>query len=81
MPFVGSYLFMLMIDYNHMHKAVDWLCKFYQTKVLGMYFGDTPTIVAYSADIVKASLHHRDFDGKPQLTLAKLREPDLHIRG
>lgn len=81
LPFLGSYPLMLLLNYKHLHLAVDWLCKYYETDVLGMYCGNTPTIVANSNDSVRAILNHTDFDGKPVLLLAKLRNPDFNIRG
>lgn len=80
-PFLGSYPLMLLLNYKHLHLAIDWLCKYYETDILGMYCGGVPTIVANSHDSVRASLNHTDFDGKPALLLAKLRHSDFNIRG
>lgn len=80
-PFLGSYPLMLLLNYNHMHLAVDWLCEYYETDLLGMYCGNVPTIVAHSHASVKALLNHSDFDGKPSLLLGKLRHLDFNIRG
>lgn len=80
-PFLGSYPLMLLLNYKHMHLAVDWLCKYYKTDLLGMYCGSVPTIVANSHASVKALLNHNDFDGKPALLLGKLRHFDFNIRG
>lgn len=64
-----------------MHKAIDRLCKYYKTDVLGMYVGDFPTIVANTAATVKECLSNPDLDGKPQFLLAKMRDPEFVVRG
>lgn len=64
-----------------MHKAVDLLCKYYKTNVLGCYFASTPTIIVNDASSVKEALFTRSFDGKPPLLLAQLRDPEFNIRG
>lgn len=81
LPFFGSYLFLLLVNYKHLHKAVETLCKYYKTDVLGLYIADTPTIVAHTTESAKLCLTHRDFDGKPQLLIAKMRDPDFKFRG
>lgn len=80
-PFLGSYPVLLLLNYKHLHLAVDWLCKYYETDILGLYCGSVPTIVANSNDTVRAMLNHTDFDGKPGLLLAKLRHFDFKLRG
>lgn len=72
---------MLLADYNHMHKALDRLCRFYNTKILGLHLGDTPLIILNDEDKVKRALFHRDFDGRPDLLLARLRDPHFDLFG
>lgn len=81
LPWLGSYPFMLLLNYGHMHRAIDWLCKYYKTDVLGLYAANFPTIVANTAATAKECLNNPDLDGKPQLLLATLRDPDFTIRG
>lgn len=80
-PIFGSYLFLLIINYRHLHKAVETLCKYYKTDVLGFYVAEYPTIVAHSTETGKECLRNIDLDGKPQLKLAQLRSPDMKVRG
>lgn len=70
-----------MLNYRHIHKAVDWLCKYYKTDVLGLYAANFPTIVANTTATVKECLNNPALDGKPALMLAQLREPDFEIKG
>lgn len=72
---------MLLLDPKYMHKAADFLCRYYKTNVLGIYFGNLPTIVCNDAVSVKEALYKREFDGKPQQLLSQLRTPDFKIRG
>lgn len=64
-----------------MHKAVDWLCKYYESDVIGFYAAQFPTIVANTTKTAKELLNNKDLDGKPQLALAKIRDPDCVVRG
>lgn len=64
-----------------MHKASDWLCRYYKTNVLGFYFADKLAIVANDAESVKEALFNMDMDGKPKMMLAKMRDPNLNLRG
>lgn len=81
LPYLGSYPFMLLLNYRHMHRAIDWLCKYYETDVLGLYAAHFPTVVANTAATVKELLNNPDLDGKPQLLLARLRDPEFTVRG
>lgn len=71
----------LLVDYNRLHKAADWLCRYYKTNVLGFHFGDKLAIVANDAESVKESLFNTEMDGKPKMLLAKMRDPNLNFRG
>lgn len=64
-----------------MHKAIDWLCKYYKTDVLGFYAAQFPTVVANSTITAKELLNNPKLDGKPALKLALIRDPEQTIRG
>lgn len=81
LPILGSYPYMLLINYKHLHKAIDWLCNYYQTDVLGLYASRFPTVVANTTETAKELLNNPKLDGKPALLLAQLRDPDFAIRG
>lgn len=57
------------------------LCKFYKSDIIGFYIAEYPTIVVHNTELSRKCLNERDFDGKPQLPLAKIRSPDEKIRG
>lgn len=81
MPLLGAYPYLLLLNYKHLHKAAQWLSKYYKSDVIGFYAADFTVIVANSTETAKESLNNPDFDGKPQLMLAKLLDPDFAIQG
>lgn len=81
LPILGSYPYLLLLNYKHVHKAVDWLCKYYKTDVLGLYAAHFPTIVANTTETSKELLNNQALDGKPALKLAQIRDPDFVVRG
>lgn len=74
-PLFGSYLFMLMLNHRHLDKAVQFFTKWYKSNIIGLHLGSMPTIILNDTEQVKKALYHRDFDGRPDLLLARLREP------
>lgn len=72
---------MLMLDHKHLHKAINRLSKFYKSTILGFYLAGTPVVVLNDSEKVKKALNHRDFDGKPDLLLGRLRDPNLNLHG
>lgn len=80
-PWFGSYLLMLILDRHHLHLAINRICKFYNSTCIGLYIGDVPTIVLNDHENVKKALVHRDFDGKADILLVRLRDPDFGLYG
>lgn len=72
---------MLLLNRKHLHLAVNQLCKFYKSSVIGMYLGETPVIVLNDSENVKKLLNHRDFDGKADILLGRLRDPNFGLFG
>lgn len=72
---------MLILDRKHLHRAINRLCKYYNSTCLGMYLGDTPVIVLNDHKNVKKALLHRDFDGKPDILMGRLRDPHFGLYG
>lgn len=66
---------MLLLNHKHLHFAVDRICEFYKTTVLGLYLSNFPTIIINDLETMKKALIHRDFDGRPDIELTKLRHP------
>lgn len=80
-PWFGSYIFMLLLNRNHLHLAMNKISKFYKSKIIGMHFGDVPVVVLNDNQSVKMALNHRDFDGRPDLLMGRLRDPNLNKHG
>lgn len=72
---------MLLLNHRHLHKAADLLAKWYGSNIIGLYFGHTPAIILTDTEKVKTALFHPDFDGKPDILLGRLREPNMNLRG
>uniref|UniRef100_A0A1L8E4N0 Putative cytochrome n=1 Tax=Nyssomyia neivai TaxID=330878 RepID=A0A1L8E4N0_9DIPT len=80
-PIFGSYLFLLLINHKELHKAVLILCKWYKSKTIGLYVGGAPTIVCNEYEGVKEILNRSEFDGRPDIYLARMRDPNHNLRG
>lgn len=80
-PIFGSYLLMLFLDRHHLQKAANILAKWYKSNIIGLYLGDFPTIIVNDTEKVKKALYAREFDGKPDLLIGRLRDPKMNLRG
>lgn len=72
---------MLLLDRNHLHRAVNRICKFYKSTIIGFYLGENPIVVVNDWENVKNALNNRDFDGRPDILMARLRSPNLDLYG
>lgn len=77
MPILGGYIFMLLLNRRHLHFAIDRICKFYKSTVVGIYIGKYPVVLINDLENVKKSLNHRDFDGRPDLLMTQMRHPEF----
>lgn len=68
---------MLILNHKHLHFAVERICRWYKSSIVGMYLGNFPTIVIADSEGVKKALNHRDFDGRPDFLVIRLRHPDF----
>lgn len=80
-PWFGSYIFMLLLNRNHLHQAINRFCQFYKSTIIGFYLGEFPIVVVNDNKNVKKVLYHRDFDGRPDNLLARMRHPNLDLHG
>lgn len=81
LPIFGTYPLLLLINYKHLHRAVDWLCKYYKTDVLGLYAASYATVIGNSNAAARELLNDPKLDGKPDLKLAQIRDPEFVSRG
>lgn len=80
-PIFGTYLFMLSVNYKHLHRATETLGRWYNTTVLGLHTGSGPCVTVHDLDTSKEALSNPDLDGRPYLPLATLRDPLFKIWG
>lgn len=81
LPLLGGYGVMLMINYKHLHKAAAWLSSFYKTNIVGLHLGEYETVLVNDFDTVKEVLNRVEFDNRPDLFLARMREKNFQRRG
>ncbi|GAB0087452.1 Cytochrome P450 [Sergentomyia squamirostris] len=80
-PVFGSYLLLLLINRKELHKASMLLSKWYKSKVIGFFIANSPTIVCHDSEGIKEILTKSDFDGRPDIFLARMRDPQHNLRG
>lgn len=80
-PIVGSYFLLLLIDHKNLHLAAGKLCKFFKSSVIGFYTGDSLTVVATDPKSIREVFSNHDFDGRNDLFIGRLREPNFKVRG
>lgn len=72
LPIFGTYPFLLLFNYKHVHKAVEWLCGVYKTDLLGLHAMHIPTVVGNTTEVVREMLNNQALDGKPMLKIGLL---------
>ncbi|XP_023163520.2 probable cytochrome P450 304a1 [Drosophila hydei] len=81
LPLFGSYLFMLLINHNYLHKAVLSLSKWYKSDIVGLYVGKFRVAVVHNGEGVRELLNNQACDGRPALYLSRMRDPGDGVRG
>uniref|UniRef100_A0AAG5CPG5 Cytochrome P450 n=1 Tax=Anopheles atroparvus TaxID=41427 RepID=A0AAG5CPG5_ANOAO len=81
LPLLGSYPFLLAFNYRHLHRAAAKLSELYQSKLIGLYLGSVPAVVVNDYETVREVLRRSEFDGRPDLFLARLRDERFARRG
>lgn len=80
-PFLGSYLFFMLVDSKFLYKGISKFCDYYKTKVIGFYFGKFLYLATNDSEATKEILVRPEFDGRPLSFLAQLRDPNFVTRG
>ncbi|XP_055851542.1 probable cytochrome P450 304a1 [Episyrphus balteatus] len=81
LPIFGSYLFLMMAGGKWLHKGALWLSKFYKSDIISIYIGNNLAYVVHNAEGVREILYNRAFDGRPDLYLARMRDPNHNRKG
>lgn len=72
---------MLVLNRNHLQKAANKLCEFYKSNIVGIHLGSTPLVILNDGDKVKKALYTRELDGRPDVIMARMRDPKMNITG
>lgn len=81
LPLFGSYLQLLFMNYQHLHKAALKLSDYYKSKVVSFYLGDFLVYSVHDPDGIKQVLSSSSFEGRPALFLSRIRHPERKIKG
>ncbi|KAM3967286.1 putative cytochrome P450 304a1 [Aphomia sociella] len=73
LPIYGSYWIILASAYNNLPLAFKRLGKYYDTKVIGMFLGQAPSVMMNDAALIKEMLNRDEFDGRMDIIIARLR--------
>ncbi|XP_055385018.1 probable cytochrome P450 304a1 [Condylostylus longicornis] len=74
-PLFGSYLFLLLCDWKRTSRGAMMLSKLYKSDIIGLFLGEFHTVVVNSYDGIKEMFSRPEFDGKPDVMAARLRDP------
>ncbi|KAM7363718.1 putative cytochrome P450 304a1 [Cochliomyia hominivorax] len=80
-PLFGSYLFMMLADFKYLHKGVLKFSKWYKTDIVSFYMGPFPIVAVHCAEGVREILNNSDYDGRPDIYLNRMREPNTERAG
>ncbi|KAK5638647.1 hypothetical protein RI129_012942 [Pyrocoelia pectoralis] len=73
LPIWGGYWFLLMANYNFVHKAIDVLAKLYNSDIVGIFFGNTPVVHITGYNLVKEALTRDEFVGRCDIYVTRYR--------
>lgn len=73
LPIWGSYWLLLLENYGFMHKATLSMARRYKTRLLGLYLGQFPTVVATSYEDVRAIMTRPEFASRPDIVHVRAR--------
>ncbi|XP_055850309.1 probable cytochrome P450 304a1 [Episyrphus balteatus] len=80
-PIFGSYLFLMLAGGKWLHKGALLLSKIYKSDVISLYIGDALTYVVHSPEGVKEILNNSAYDGRVDIFLARMRDPNHNKKG
>lgn len=80
-PILGSYPFLLLVNYKHLHRATETLARWYQTPVLGFHYDTIPSMTVHDMATTKEVLNNPDLDGRPVFNLVRARDPAFNVWG
>ena len=73
LPIYGAYWLLLFSNWTYLHKAIENMRRRYKTKVLGLYLGSVPTVVACAYESIKEVESKPEFLGRMDTVVARER--------
>ncbi|CAH0407358.1 unnamed protein product [Chilo suppressalis] len=73
LPIYGAYWIMLLTVIDNLAAACWSISKKYNTKIVGLYLGQFPTIIINDSAMIKEMLYTEEFDGRLDIILGRLR--------
>lgn len=73
LPIFGNYLQLLLTNYWYPYRELDQLTHRYGSKVIGLYWGSTPTVVACDQESVRQALAQPELQGRFQSVITTTR--------
>lgn len=64
-----------------MHRAGETLARWYNTSIMGFYFGTVPCMLVLDLDTTKEVLNNPDMDGRPIFPMVRARDPFFGVFG
>lgn len=80
-PFIGGYVLLFLINRKYLHLAVQKLCQYYKTNVIGFYAGNTFYVITNDQETTREALFNPDFDGRSDFFAARLRSHNFELNG
>ncbi|XP_055924040.1 probable cytochrome P450 304a1 [Eupeodes corollae] len=81
LPVFGSYLFLMLAGGKWLHKGALWLSKLYKSDIISIYIGNHIAYAVHNAEGVKEILNNQAFDGRADLFITRMRDPNLLRKG
>ncbi|KPJ02852.1 putative cytochrome P450 304a1 [Papilio xuthus] len=73
LPIYGAYWLVLLKGLNNLPTAFIKYAKEYNTKVVGFYLSNIPSVVVNDPALIKEVLNREEFDGRMDLIMGRLR--------
>lgn len=74
-PIFGSYFFVMPFNYRHIHRATETVARWYNTNILGFFYGSIPILAVHDLDTTMEVLNNPDLDGRPIFPMVRARDP------
>lgn len=81
LPIWGSYWYILLANYSFLQHSFIRMAKLYKSQLIGFYAGSFAGVVAQDYDTIKEILNKREFDGRMDTIIGRMRDPKENLRG